>query len=325
MSPPVRWFGALAVLLLIAAGGALFLSNTAGGARQGQAIEGPCIPVSGIGGPRDIEIDARARRAFISSFNADSGEGRGAIYYFSLEDPMGDAWDDRTGGAPARFDPVGMSLFDDGTTRRLFVVNAAAGSVELYEVEAAGDLGYLETFRERRLASPSNVTAVGPRSFYVVGEGGLMHFDGVAWRVVAEGLGAIGGLAASPDGARIYVSETTAGALRIFDRDRNTGNLTKARTVKLRAAPHNITVDGNGALTISARPKSFPIGRGAGAMSLVLGYDDRDPSIKPRALFVGDGGFLDKASVAARLDRTLLVGGPSKETFLLCELPAQND
>ncbi len=344
MSRSGSLFGVVA-LACVAGAGTLFLMSFLSGADvTREPFEGSCAPVSGIAGPEDAQIDAYARRAYISSFDRDDGDRRGSIFQFSLDDPLADSWRDRTGGAPARFAPVGLSLYEDGTVRRLFVANAAAKTVELYDIEHEGELRYVETFSERRLTSPYDVVAVGPRAFYVsndvepgresllgaahylfrAGSGRILHFDGVSWRVAADGLRFAGGLAISLDGRRLYATETAAATLAIFDRDAATGNLTRARSVPLGAAAANINVDPTGTLWIGARPKTLlpPSRTNAGAGSIVLAYDDlREIPSKPRMIFKDSGSLIAGASVAARLGRTLLVGGPAGKRFLICDMP----
>lgn len=345
------WFGVLAIFALVAGGGALVMLNYLDAGRTvATPFKGVCAPVAGIAGPEDLQIDPQARRAFVSSFDRDSAERktppRGGVYVFSIDDPLADdAWRDRTGGTPTRFEPVGLSFYDDGAVRRLFVANAASSSVELYSVEDNGDLAYIETFRERRLTSPNDVVATGPRSFYVTNDlepgrnsllgkaqfifrtpsGRVMQFDGVAWSVAAEGLRFANGIAMSRDGKRVYVAETAAAALRIYDRDRENGALYLTETAPMGAAPDNMNIDQSGALWIGARPRSLLphaiSGAKSKAASVVLRYDDMAgvPS-KPKAVFVDDGEKISASTVAARLGPALLIGSPFEKKFLICDL-----
>jgi len=338
------WLG-VAALASLAGAGTLFLMSFLSGADViREQFRGSCTPVSGIAGPEDAQIDAFPRRAYISSFDRDNGDRRGAVYLFSLDDPLADAWRDRTGGAPTRFDPVGLSLFEDGEVRRLFVANAATKTVELFDVADDGDLEFLESFGERRLTSPNDVVATGPRAFFVsndlepgrnsvlgaahyffrAGSGRIMHFDGVSWRVAADGLRFAGGLALSLDGKRLYATETAAATLVIFDRDAATGNLTRVGSTPLGAAAANITIDPTGTLWIGAQPKTLlpPSRSNTSAGSIVLGYDDlREIPSKPRVIFSDAGGQIAGATVAARLGRTLLIGSPAEKKFLICDVP----
>lgn len=312
-------------------------------------FDGSCTPVAGVAGPEDLQIDRRRRIAFISSFDrrATKKDTRGAIYVFPLDDPLSaEGWRDRTDGAPAAFVPVGLSYYEDANVRRLFVVNAAASSVELYDVKANGDLVHLETFTERRLTSPNDVAAVGPRAFYVtndvengrdgplsallflarIGSGRILYFDGTAWRVAAEGLRFANGIALSPDGTRLYAAETSGEALRLYDRNPQNGVLRQSGIVRMKAALDNINVDESGALWIAAHPKPLVIPRiardaQARAPSLVLRFEDAPPlGGAPRAVYSDDGGELSAATAAARFGDTMLIGALYEDKFLICRL-----
>lgn len=306
-----------------------------------------CQPVKGIAGPEDIEIDEDGGRAFISSLDrrSDAAKGvRGAIHVFNVDDPLSaSGWRDRTGGAPEAFRPYGLSYFEEGETRRLFVVNEAANAVELYEVAGNGDLNHLETFAERRLTSPNNVVAVGPRQFYVtndvrpgrnapianlhflmnIGSGEIFYVDGDVWRVAAEGLRFANGLALSKDGLTLYAAETAGNALKVYDRDPQTGILALSKTIALGASPDNINVDGAGAVWVGALPKPLAVPRlardaDATAPSEVLRIG---PDGAAHTVYRNDGGEHSAVTVAARVRNKLLIGALYEEKFLFCELP----
>lgn len=314
-----------------------------------RSFGGRCTPVFGIAGPEDLQIDHRRSLAYISSFDRRaSGDGRrGAIYAFALDDVLNeDAWRDRTGGALPAFEPVGLSYYEDETVRRLFVVNAAAPSVELFDIADNGDLEHIETFAERRLTSPNDVVAVGPRAFYVTndigtgrkgalaaflfltraGAGQVLYHDGVVWRIAAQDLRFANGVNVSHDGARLYVAETAGGSLRIFDRDPETGLLEPRQTVAMDAALDNIDIDETGALWIAAHPKPLVLWRllkdqEARAPSLILRYeDDQAQAAGPETIYADDGGELSAATVAARQGKTMLVGALYEDKFLICRL-----
>jgi arylesterase/paraoxonase len=338
----------LGVIVFTAAAGAgvlYFMSFLAGADIRREPFKGFCTPVSGILGAEDLQIDPLSRRVFITSFDRNAGEGepRGGIFAFSIDDPLSDSWRDRTGGAPSRFEPVGLSFYEDSEVRRLFVANAAARSVEIYDVDSKGDLSLIETLGERRLTSPNDVVAVGPRAFYVTndiepgrdsflgaahyffraGSGRIMHFDGVSWRVAADGLRFASGIAASLDGKRIYVTETAAAGLNVYDRDLSTGTLSHAVLAPLGAAAGKINIDPTGALWIGAQPKTLlpPSKTASNRGSTVFGYDDlREVRSKPFSIFEDDGRRIAAATAASRLGRTLLISSQADDKFLLCEL-----
>ncbi len=307
-----------------------------------------CTPVTGIPGPEDIQIDDARRRAFISSLDRRTTGARGAIHVFSIDDPLDSAgFRDRTLGAPEAFRPLGIDYYEDGEVRRLFVVNEAVPAIEVYDVQDNGDLVHLETFAERRLTSPNNVAAVGPRSFYVTndvrpgrdsraaglhfllrhGLGDVYFVDGAVWRHVVKDLRFANGIALSPDGAKVYVAETSGNAVRVYDRDVRSGALCLAETVKLNAAPDNINVDDDGAVWIGALPKPLATptlakNEAATAPSEVvrIGADGEAETV-----YRDRGEQLSASTVAARGRDKLLIGALYEQKFLLCDLPRSAD
>ncbi len=308
-------------------------------------FDGHCAPVTGIDGPEDIELDPVRRRAFISSLDRRDEDARGAVHLFDLDDPLNErGWRDITGGVPETFKPIGLDYYEDEKTRRLFVVNDANRAVEMFDVAADGGLVHLETFTERRLTSPNDVVAVGPRSFYVTndvkpgrhsalapfhfltrtGSGQILYADGAVWRMAAENLRFANGVDVSADGERLYAAETAGGTIRLFDRDLETGALTPAGNVRVPAAPDNIAVDHDGSLWIGAHPKPLKIPR-HGANPAVLSPSQvfrLTPEGALQSVYRDNGEELSASSIAVRLDGIMLVGALYDDKFLICDLPA---
>ena len=343
-------FAVFLVVFFVLAGAAVF--NALSAFNHFSEVErdfaGRCAPVAGIEGPEDIHVDADARRAFISSLNRRDPEARGAIYVFDLANPLAQSgWRDRTRGVPEDFRPLGIDYYEQNGVRRLFVVNEAAASVELFDVGLDGELVHLETFAERRMTSPNNIAAVGPRSFYVTndaksgragfmanlhflartGSGQLLFNDGVSWRVVAEGLRFANGVEVSPGGERLYVAETSGNTVRVYDRDLDTGALAPLRRIRLPASPDNLNADEAGDIWVGALPKPLLTPR------LAADPEAYAPSqvFRLRASGFFQSAYLDTgeeisaSTAAARLGDTLLIGALYDEKFLICELPASQD
>ena len=121
---------------------------------------------------------------------------------------------------------------------------------------------------------PGAIAAVGPRQFYLANDSGaetdagrrreaaappglatLVFYDGIKTKIVEHGLRFPRGLALSPDGSRLYVSEGLARQLRVYRRDPANGDLTLDETVPLDSSPGNLNVDSDGVLWIAAHPK----------------------------------------------------------------------
>ena len=348
------WLSLFFLLIIAAAGyGAYQLYSFNHFDKIEDRFAGSCSPVTGIAGPEDIQIDTATRRAFVSSLDRRalrSGEAvRGAVFSVNVDDPLDrSGWRDRTGGIPAEFEPHGLHFYEGEGVRRLFVVNGANSAVELFDVTPEGDLTHLETFTERRLTSPNDVVAVGPRSFYVSNDvepgrnsmlgklhflgraasGSVYYFNGVAWRLAAEGLRYANGVNVSPDGSRFYVAETSGGVVSIYQRDTETGALKDAGGIMLDAAPDNINVDETGILWIAAMPKPLTLpahnrSEENRAPSQIWSYaDSPGATTEPAAVYTNAGEAISAATSAAHLDGKLLIGALLDERYLLCDLGA---
>ena len=306
-------------------------------------FDGDCASVTGVAGPEDLQ-PARDR-IYVASLDRSDVAARGAILAVSPEDPLDSSgWRDRTGGVPAAFRPAGLFYYDAGDERRVFVVNEAGPSIEVYDVQENGDLAHLETFRERRLTSPNDIVAVGPRSFYVSNDveagrttligalqfltrapaGKVFYFDGVSFRIAADGLRFPNGLAIEEDGATLHVAETSGYALKTYRRDTVTGALSLAVSTAMPAAPDNINIAFDGSLWIGAHPKPLAVGAvhygvAERAPSSVIRYDASDPRKTYAEIFSDTGERISGASVAA-LDRgRLFIGSLFDDKYLICE------
>jgi arylesterase/paraoxonase len=266
---------------------------------------------------------------------------RGAVLAFAIDDFLdASSWRDRTEGAPAAFQPRGLHLYRNGETARLFVVNAAGRTVELYDVSPEGDLSHVETLTERRLTSPNDLVAVGPRAFYVsndlepgrdsplgklqfllrAGSGRVLYFDGTSWGIAADGLRFANGVAVSADGSRFYAAETAAGALRIYERNAESGVLKEKRIVRIGAGLDNINVGEDGTLWIGAHSTTLREGGDATKPSLVIRYDEA--SGRTERIYANEGAEFSASTAAALHESTLLVGALDEEKFLVCRLPS---
>ncbi|MEM8935453.1 MAG: SMP-30/gluconolactonase/LRE family protein [Pseudomonadota bacterium] len=308
-----------------------------------RSFVGSCAPVLGVAGPEDIQFVRAEAKAFISSLDRREKNARGAIHFFDPQNPLdGDGWRDRTGGAPRQFRPLGIDYFDNGDTRRLFVINEANAGVEVFDVTEGGELRHVRTFTERRLTSPNNIVAVGPDSFYVTNDMrsgrssflGAMNFllrspdgevfftDGSVWQIAAQGLRFANGVDVSPDGTLLYVAETTGNAVQVFDRDQETGRIAPRQRIALPVAPDNLNVDSDGAVWIAAHPKPLNLPRHASANTLSPSQVIMiSPDGAQQTVYMDKGEEISASTVAARLGQTLLIGGLYDAKFLICELP----
>ena len=312
-----------------------------------------CETVIGVAGVEDVVTDTVSGMAWLSSMQGRGlkpgaeGQERGAIIAFDPENPLAlGALRDRTGGVPQDFAPLGMDLYARGNTRRLFVVNGAAPNVLIYTMTGRGGLALIDTLTDRRLTSPGDIVAVGPRSFYVTNSasgahgsflagaqyltgqaaGSVLYYDGNSWSEAADGLKFANGIALSPDGARLYVAESAARRIRIFERDRAMGYLTPAEeTIGLGSFPHTLSWKDDDTLLAGAVPKPLAFaghasGRMERAPSRLMEIDLNQPA-RPRQTFVDDGSALSGLTVGAPFNGKLLLGSFAENKFRLCNGP----
>ena len=236
-----------------------------------------CSPFAGIVSAEDLQADHQRRRVFISALDREAGkDARGSVHILNIDDPLSSAtWHDGTNGVPARFRPSGLSFFENADVTRLFVVNTAVPGIELFDVADTGTMTHLETFFDRRLNSPKDIVATGPRSFYVTSNTGadretplgrlqtiirapfgqIFHFNGVSWSVATEGLRFANGLALSPDGNFLYATESAGRALRVYARNESNGVLTYQFSRGLPGDGENINVTPSGDILIATNSK----------------------------------------------------------------------
>ena len=307
-------------------------------------ISNACTQVTGLTAPADVQVHPPSRRAFFAS----AGEGeRGAIYGISIDDPLDSAgWKDLTGGEPAQFAPRGLHYFDGDNVSRLFVANEATGGVELYDVDDNGRLTYLESFKDRRLKSVSDVVGYGPRQFYVSNNadatrlsglwrlkfisrskaGAILQFDGTSFRVAAGGLQFPSGLAIDKTNSRLIATETSGGALAVFDRDQESGQLSIEDRIAMKAGPDRVNTIQDGSILVTAlsRPLAFALtpDRKTPAMqsSLILRFaNPAELEDEPQRFIANDGDIVSGVKAVDRLDNTFLLGALQEDKFLICD------
>ncbi len=254
---------------------------------------------------------------------------------------------------PADFKPSGLSLnMNAKGAKRLFVTSRTQlgkHSVEIFDQTATGAFAPVETVRDPLLWSPTAIVAVGPRQFYVVNQLGfrradngdwgvrvrdhlrgdqstIVYYDGEQMKIVASRLSLASGIAISPDGRIVYVAESAAGRIQMFDRNLTSGALTEKGRIHVPSAPHNITVDADGTLWVSAHPHAIPF------FELARNPADRaptqvlkitptaDPEKQVQEIYLNDNGQeLSAGTVVAPLSGGgFVVGSRTDHKLLTC-------
>lgn len=313
---------------------------------------GACRLVEGVYSSEDIVVDRENGRAYISARKegrrqgTDQSPARGAVFAFDLEDPAAMPVDISV-GLKMDFNPLGMGLYiSPQGERRLFVVNHRPDGA-FVEILRLG-IGGLESVRSvsgKLMNSPNDVLPVGPEQFYVSNDHGstsrlgrtleeylqlarsnVVYFNGNNFSLAVQGLAYANGLGLSPDGKTLYVAETVGRAVRVYDRDPNSGALTQRRVVDADSGVDNIDVDPRGHLWIGAHPQLLTFVAYAGdpsktSPSQVLEIIPGAGDFTVREVYLGDGKELSGSSVAVKYKDRLLIGSVFDPRFLICPLP----
>jgi len=162
--------------------------------------------------------------------------------------------------------------------------------------------------------------------FALLGLANVVYFDGAGVRTVASGLTYANGLALSPGGATLYVTETTGRALLSYAVEDETGALKLTRRLPLAFGLDNIDVDSSGMLWITGHPKLYDF--------VAHAADGAHPSpsqvvtvtLTPSGEAAVDTRFMDKgtllsgASIAVADQGKMFVGSVFEADFLVCDL-----
>ncbi len=312
-----------------------------------------CEPVPSPPGPEDLVIDRTTGWVYISAADRRWTQA-GGIYAMRFDAPEKGVLS-LTAGLVEGLRPRGLSLWRDpeGAEKRLFVLSVPADGapeVRVFRIDDTGPipaLTPLATLTSPLLRSPQDLAADGPLSAYVTnatGHGERSWFRGLEvllrWdladvilvsedkaRVVANGLTFANGIVLSGDGERLFVSETTDGHVRVYRRDKRTGDLSLNETMAVGPGPDNLDFDGEGRLWMAGHPDLMSY-RGHVQDSEALSPSVvREVKLAPaekinqrtRTVFADPGSRISGASVAARYDGRLLIGSVYASHLLICK------
>ena len=304
----------------------------------------------------DIQFDRARSVAFLSSFDrraliegrASDGDVLQLELPTTIDAPLGTPTTALV-AKPEGFRPHGMSLYRMGDgALRLFVISHlpdGGHAVEIFEQRATDRLFVaVRSVRDPLLRSPNAIVAVGHEQFYVANDSGaqgpidrfselvlrrglsqIVYFDGKEMTVAARGLASAVGLGMSPDGTRLYASETLGKRLAVFERNAGTAALTRLADIPVDGAPDNINIGADGTVWLAVHGRTLDLVRHFGdaahpAPSWIQRLDPAAPEPRLETVFFDPGAKLSAGSVGAVHDGRLLMGSITERKLLSCRL-----
>ncbi len=308
-----------------------------------------CLGIDLAGSAASIALDPERGLAYLSLLDrASAGDATGSVQLLDLTLPE-PAPRAAMNFDPGSFSPGPLSLLrTEGTARRLFTVSRMPDGEQTVEIAAespAGGFTPESTVRDPAFRNLTAIAAVGPREFYVADFAGsgdrhhlpgrfdallgrtpatLLYHDGREARPIVSGLRHVGGLARSPDGKLLYVAETLAKAMRIYE-PRRDGTVILRGTIRLDGLPANLTVDADGVVWIAVYPRLTDLLSHAAdpekrVVTRVIRFDPRLPSGEVAQVYANGGDELSAGSAAGRWRDRLIVGGLFDRKVLICKL-----
>lgn len=342
---PGRALAILAVVAVLSAGGravwsnGVFSSVTPG--FSGQCKVAATLPV------QDIEVSGQS--AFLSVAGTKPGAQDG-IYVL----PVKGGTVMKLAGAPKDFHPRGLGLWrtPDGKGLFLFVVNHhvlgnrfSIDSFEVVDPDTAPRLVAQGVIESGLMKNPQDVAAAGPGSFYVangtadgtpvlstlqhygvLSGGNILYFDGMTFKVAADGLYGTRSLVMTRGGAHLLVGGLLGRSVTSFGREMLTGKLTEDTVTVLRGGPERLALDGQGNLWVAAhanlmswRAMSSEPGTKASSQVLRVTLEGGNPGPVTQ-IYGDDSGQIAGAGAVAVAGSRLLIGSAPDSKLLDCTM-----
>jgi arylesterase / paraoxonase len=318
------------------------------------SFAGKCNAISGISGAEDIAIDEKLGIAFVSAFDRRARlEGKSAaqdgLYVLAL---AGAPRLKKLTGTPKDFHPHGISLYRGANgDLTLFAINHrsdGSASVDSFTVINEGGplrLKEIGSIQGGELVSPNAIAAEDRDRFYVTNDhasrtqlgrtfddllvlprADILYFDGLLFHEVATGLNFPSGVALSPDGRYLYVSEAFTRRLDTYARQDVSGALERIDSLAIASNLDNLRFDSKGHLWVGSHPRALAMAQfhsdaAKPAPSEIFEVSLENDIPKAATLVYADSGAqIGGASVAAVSGRRLLIGSPLDAKILDCTM-----
>lgn len=308
-----------------------------------------CLRLDLAGSAAFVALDPDRGLAYLSLLDrASPAEATGSVQLLDLNRPE-PAPRAAMNFDPGSFRPGALSLLRiEGAPRRLFASSRLPDGAQTVEIAAeapAGGFAPETTVRDPAFRNLTAIAAVGAREFYFAtlsnaedryglpgrfdpllrkAPATLLYYDGRVARQIVGDLRYVGGLARSPDGKLLYVAETLAKSMRIYEL-RAGGELLLRGTIILDGLPAGLTVDADGVVWIAVFPKLGDLLAHADdpakrTVTRVIRFDPRLSTGEVAQVYANDGDVLSGGSAAARWRDLLIVGGLFDRKVLVCKL-----
>jgi arylesterase/paraoxonase len=314
-----------------------------------------CAPIKSVVGAEDITVDPSSGIAFVSCTDRRAARKedavQGAIYAYDLNTAP-PALVNLTQNISHTFQPHGISFYQSSQGQKfLFVVNRRFGGkspdsnrpmkIEIFEFKE-GDLNHLETITDPLMTSPNDILAVGPRQFYVTNDHGfsfplfqvaedflqlsfayVLYYNGETMKKAASDLAYANGINISPDGDTLYVTSTLKKYVRVYSRDKASGELKERGDIRLKTGVDNVEVDQDGNLYLGCHPKLLTFvkhSKDASKLSpseVLKLHPKGQGAFDTQVVFLDKGEMLSGSSVATVYKNRMLIGSVF-EHFLDC-------
>lgn len=307
-----------------------------------------------------VYVSSHDRRTDLALEDAETSV-RGSIFVYDLNAPSRGFVDltplSGGDGTPINFKPHGLSFHkgSDGAKTLMVVSHPIVGgdTIEIFDIREvssrndAGDetievyLHHRKSVADPTLISPNDVVAVDANRFYATNDhgsrnalinmaedylrlnlGSVAYYDGSDLSLVLKGQTYANGINVNDSGDEIYVTETTDRRVSVYDRDLESGALTRMNEWYLDFGVDNVDVAADGALWIGGHPSMFNfIGHAEDPRVLSPGNVTRIQIGSDAVLtyMTTDGREISGLSVAAEHDGKVVIGQVFDDGLLICE------
>lgn len=315
-------------------------------------FSGQCEPVTGVIGAEDITIDHAHQFAYISADDrratAANKPVSGGIYGLDLSTP--EAYPVLlTSNFSEDFHPHGIYLYqNDSGDDSLFVINhrhTGEQQIEIFDITDVSTLTHRQSITYPELISPNDIVAISPTQFYATNDHGyppghlmqtveeylvlptssVSYFDGKQGQMVATGLKFSNGIAITNDLKTLYVAEILNRKISIYDRDTNSGALSRRGEILVNTGADNLEWDEAGNLWLGAHPRLLDFAAHAKdetkiSPSQILKIDVKATPPVFSEVYLSAGEDLSASTVGAVSGDILLIGSVFEDWILKCKL-----